>query len=163
MNGSNQLDIPIFGGLRPDSLPQGLQDTIVDHFWGRSAVKSSDFDAYFRYHASICRVQLPNDHAVKTYRDLLCTLHQLKEQHLETRANIRANLCSTMPNFKSCSSGQLDKSLDLVIRLWLMLGLNGLGSFTPGQTVVRRAESVSSDDTESRCRYTGQMRNPIPR
>ena len=163
MNSSNQLDTPVFGGLRPESLPQGLRDTIVDQFWGRPDFRNSDLDAYFRFHATICRVQLPNDHVVKTYRDLLCIIHQLKGQRLETRTAIRAKLCSAAPNFRSCSSAQLDKSLDLVIRLWLMLSLNGIGSFTPGQTVVCQAENVIFDNAESRCRHTGQTKNPTAR
>ncbi|KAE9378895.1 hypothetical protein N431DRAFT_478027 [Stipitochalara longipes BDJ] len=136
MNGSNQLDTSIFGGLRSGVLPEGLRDIIIEQFWGRCAVKDLDYNAYFRFHASVCGVQLPNDHAMKTYRDLLFIVHQLKQQPLETRADVRAKLCSAAPKFKSCSSAQLDKSLELVIRLWLMLSANGLGSFTPGQTVI---------------------------
>jgi hypothetical protein len=141
MNDSNQLDTSIFGGLRSGVLPEGLRDSIINQFWGPGAMKESDYNAYFRFHASVCGVQLPNDHAMRTYRDLLCIVHHLKAHPLDTRAVVRAKLCSAVQKFKSCSSAQLDKSLDLTIRLWLMLSVNGLGSFSPGQTVVCRAEN----------------------
>lgn len=45
--------------------------------------------------------------------------------------------------FKSHDSKKIDKSLELAIRLWLMVSFRGHRSFFPGQTAVSWAEDES--------------------
>ena len=92
------------------------------------------FDSYFNFYFNVCAGQISSEHALRTHQDLLNLVQFMKQESLSTRSQIRSGLASD--RFRLCDNTQIDRSLDLALRLWLMVSAGDHTHFIPGQTLL---------------------------
>jgi hypothetical protein len=103
------------------------------------SLQLQNYDTYFKFYLSVLSSQVAGDHAVGTHRHLVDLVRLLKQETTSTKAQIRTKLLNASflsLNFRAVSAERINSSLELAIRLWLMVSFSGHGSFVPGHTPV---------------------------
>lgn len=107
-----------------------------------------DFDVYFNFYATVVASQDPAEHALNTQDDLLHLIDVLKHQAGSTRAEIRSFFAAGM--FRSVESSRIEKSIQMSVRLWLLISLEGENDFLPGQSTLKWSDDETLFEAVSR-------------
>jgi len=99
-----------------------------------SSLPIQRFDSFFNFYINVCAGQLDSEHALRTHQDLVDLVNFMKQESSSTRSQIRNTLASS--NFRSSDDIKIDRSLDLALRLWLMVSAGDHNNFIPGQTLL---------------------------
>jgi hypothetical protein len=124
-------------------LPSGLKYSILNNLWGFTvnktdllASQSKNFDAYFAYYSRQCITALHDDGrhiSARTHQDIINIADQLKSGR--TREDIHNLLSSNIPAPKPTNEAEMiDSSIDLTVRLLLMIEVGDLKFGFSGQT-----------------------------
>lgn len=142
-------------------LPLDDQKRIIKELWGDNVksgifsvlgasedAKASRFEPtkfirYFTFYFKVCREQSWTKHAIRTHQELLELVRFLKGNKDRSKGDIRTSLASPQGLFRARDHNQIDESLELALRLWLLVSFRGHRSFIPGQTAVYWPENES--------------------
>jgi len=97
---------------------------------------------------NVCAGQISSEHALRTHQDFLDLVHFMRQESSSTRSQIRSSLVPTI--FRSRDDSRIDRSLDLALRLWLMVSSGGESYFIPGQTLLSWHDDESLIDAIAR-------------
>lgn len=118
------LDESIFSHTSPSP---AFRDALLSLLWPPSGNQHpqqnpEEFGAYFVYFQQECRQDMANNHAMQTYADLAFILGIIRGNPSASLAGIRALIKNTNAVLAS-DERKLSLSIELVVRLWLMVSV----------------------------------------
>ena len=118
---------PASQNLPGPTLPTELQQYIRGAFWPQSRSSIVEYASYFKYFQwSISIISWPHNHfdkglfAAQSYADLARFVKSLNSMANYSRASIALELKQEFPY---CSDAQILRSMEIAVRLWLMLNV----------------------------------------
>jgi hypothetical protein len=115
------LATPFFSS---EALPDNVRLSFIDAIWPEPSTTSDenmkDFDAYFDVVQRERSQSLARLHAIQSFQDLVDFLGIIIESSMEPFAEILARVQTTRPE---SSASEVSMSIELAIRLWLMLDI----------------------------------------
>ncbi|KAH7109810.1 hypothetical protein EDB81DRAFT_833104 [Dactylonectria macrodidyma] len=119
------LQAPLFSR---DPLDPNIKQALLSHIWPLSTTTHSpqqsteDFEAYFTYFRQECRYALLNFHAIESFADMVLILDIIRDNPSSSLANIRTLIKNANTSLAS-GDRKLSASIELVVRLWLMINV----------------------------------------
>ena len=120
----SSLAAPFFA-LEP--LPASTRQEFVQELWPQRSTTQKesliDFDSYFKFMQQERDPELAHCHAVETLQDVLFIISYIRTHQTATFADASSQIQSRKPN---SSLLEVSRSIELAVRLWLMLNVRNL-------------------------------------
>jgi hypothetical protein len=118
------LQAPMFTNT---PLPQDLKGALLDSLWPLSGTPlpqqdSNYFEAYFTYFQQECNPAAQNYHAIQSFEDFVQIVQIVRGNPHASLTGIRSLLATVNPALCSDQT-KLSVSIELVIRLWLLMSV----------------------------------------
>jgi len=141
---ANVLDAAVF--VRELTLTEDQRKAIVDHLWPSqqaSGENISSFEGYFSYYIGQCQGEDEQSHAIRTHQDIVNIIAHICGNVNTTKTDLLASISAAYPNLQT-DQDRLSNSIELAVRLWLMMNITTRSSGEGSDTVATKLPWASS-------------------